>query len=293
MKFGKTDNPESIDFNLPEDHPGTVPVLKSSDPEIPLTIHVGCAKWNRQELKGFYPRGTKDELVYYASQFNAIELNATFYRIFPEDVVKGWYEKVPHDFRFFPKVYQNITHIKWLNGVESLVEEHLGSIVHFQEKLGTSFLQLKDGFSPKYFDRIEQFIGMWPREIPLAIELRHTDWYNNPAVANELYQLFEANSIANVLVDTAGRRDLLHMRMTTNEAFVRFVGANHPSDYDRLDEWIPRLKQWSEQGLRRIHFFVHQNEERESPVLAAHFIEALNRELGCNLTVPVTGNSGK
>jgi uncharacterized protein YecE (DUF72 family) len=40
---------------------------------------LSCAKWNKQDLKGFYPRGTKDELAYYSTQFNSIELNATFY----------------------------------------------------------------------------------------------------------------------------------------------------------------------------------------------------------------------
>jgi hypothetical protein len=83
MKFGSVDNPETIDFTLPKDHSGTKAILnKFKDDNIP-EIYVGCAKWNKADLKGFYPKGTKDELVYYASQFNSIELNATFYRIFP------------------------------------------------------------------------------------------------------------------------------------------------------------------------------------------------------------------
>ena len=41
-------------------------------------------------------------------------------------------------------------------------------------------------------------------------------------------------NISNVIVDTAGRRDLMHMRLTNPTAFVRYVGANHESDYTRL-----------------------------------------------------------
>ncbi|MEM9001058.1 MAG: DUF72 domain-containing protein, partial [Bacteroidota bacterium] len=79
MKFGKVDHPELIDFTIPENHPDTDALLSTFKTDANLQVYVGCAKWNRQDLKNFYPRGTKDELQYYASQFNCIELNATFY----------------------------------------------------------------------------------------------------------------------------------------------------------------------------------------------------------------------
>ena len=85
MKFGKVDHLELIDFSFPQDHPETEIMLSNSQSSEPLQVYVGCAKWNRQDLKNFYPRCTKDELAYYSSQFNAIELNATFYRIFPAE----------------------------------------------------------------------------------------------------------------------------------------------------------------------------------------------------------------
>lgn len=94
--------------------------------------------------------------------------------------------------------------------------------------------------------------------------------------------------VANVIVDTAGRRDLLHMHLTNDEAFVRFVGSNHPSDYDRLNAWVERLTGWIGQGLRRIHFFVHENEEIDSPVLASWFIYQMNQKAGTDLILPVS-----
>lgn len=288
MKFGSVSNPDEIDFSLPEDHSGTAIVLPENETKNSSSLHVGCAKWNRQELKNFYPRGTKDELEYYATQFNAIELNATFYRNFSPEQVSAWYEKVPEQFRFFPKINQDVSHRKWLNDIEQPVEEFLNSVANFKEKLGTVFLQMRDNFAPKHFGRVISFIESWPKEIPLALELRHEGWFHDQRVAEELYQLLEENNVANVLVDTAGRRDLLHMRLTNSEAFVRYVGANHSSDYTRLDGWVDRLKLWKGKGLQKIHFFVHQNEEKESPVLAAHFIKKLNRDLGCQLKIPET-----
>ena len=61
MKFGSVDNPGDRDFTLPPDHPDTLDVLKKN-PSDNLNVFVGCAKWNKADLKGFYPRGTKDEL---------------------------------------------------------------------------------------------------------------------------------------------------------------------------------------------------------------------------------------
>jgi len=117
------------------------------------------------------------------------------------------------------------------------------------------------------------FVELWPDDLPLAVELRHSGWFKDPEVADELCELFGENNIANVFVDTAGRRDLLHMRCTNNEAFVCYVGANHPTDYKRFDDWVERLKLWTGQGLQRIHFFVHQNEERESPRAGSLFYQ--------------------
>ena len=286
MKFGSVTNPEDIDFTLPKDHKDTKRVLNLVKDDNEPEIYVGCAKWNRADLKGFYPRGTKDEFQYYSSQFNSIELNATFYRIFPPEQFEKWREKTPSNFKFFPKLNQEISHWKRLNEVKDVVDNYLYSAVNLQEKLGTIFLQMHNNFAPKDFNRVVSFIEDWPKEVPLAVEFRHTDWYNDPTVSEELFQLLESNNISNVIVDTAGRRDLMHMRLTNPTAFVRYVGANHPTDYTRLDDWIKRLKTWKTQGIKEIDFFIHQNIEKESPLLSAYFIKQLNAELGAQLKVP-------
>lgn len=289
MKFGKVEHPETIDFTFPQDHPDTVSVLSRNASDTELRVYIGCAKWNRQDLKNFYPRGTKDELGYYSTQFNSIELNATFYRLFPAEQFSKWYDKTPEGFKFFPKLSQDISHLRRLNDkVYPFVDAYLDAVSHLKEKLGTIFLQMHNNFGPKNWDRVVQFVEYWPREFPLAIEFRHTDWFNDEKVSTELYHLLETNHIANVLVDTAGRRDLMHMRLTNNEAFVRYVGANHPSDYPRLDGWVQKLKSWVGAGLSNIHFFVHQNLEVESPLLSAYFIEQLNAALNTQLPMPVT-----
>jgi len=294
MKFGKVEQPELIDFTIPKDHLDTEVLLAKQNHDQAFTVHVGCAKWNRQDLKNFYPRGTKNELEFYSSQFNSIELNATFYRMFPPEQFAKWGDTTPDNFKFFPKLVRNISHLRRLDEqVYPIIDEYLIGAANLKDKLGTLFLQMHDNFGPKNWDRVVRFVEHWPEEFPLAMEFRHTDWFNDEKVAQELYHLLEENNIANILVDTAGRRDIMHMRLTNNEAFIRYVGANHESDYARLDDWVERLAVWKKQGLKNINFFVHQNLELESPLLSAYFIAKLNKKLGTNLHIPKTlGDDG-
>jgi uncharacterized protein YecE (DUF72 family) len=288
MKFGQVDNPEAIDFTIPADHPNTAKVLKKSKAK-DLKVYVGCAKWNKADLKNFYPKGTKDELGYYSTQFNCIELNATFYRLFPASQFEKWKTAVPDGFKFFPKLGQEISHWKRLQEVAEIVDNYVGNFSSLGDRLGVPFLQMHNNFGPKDVDRVVTFIENWKYDVPLAVEFRHTDWYNNADVAKDLYKLLEDNRVINVLVDTAGRRDLMHMRLTTPTAFVRYVGANHPvTDYTRLDDWIDRIVEWKKQGLSELYFFVHQNVEKASPLLSAYFIEKLNKKIGTDLAVPKT-----
>jgi uncharacterized protein YecE (DUF72 family) len=286
MKFGSVNNPGDINFSLPDDHTQTKHVLAAYGDTNKPNVFVGCAKWNKNDLKNFYPKGVGDELEYYSKNFNSVELNATFYNTYSEEQISAWHDKVPDAFKFFPKINRYISHLKWLKDIDEATDDFYNNIVHFRKKLGTTFLQLRDNFQPKFFDRVANFVERWPEGVPLAIELRHSDWFDDTGAADGLYNLLEKNNVANIITDTAGRRDLLHMRLTNNEAFVRYVGANHASDYDRLDEWVQRLATWNQQGLDNIHFFVHQNKERESPKLSAYFIAKLNEALGTDLEPP-------
>ncbi|WP_394349291.1 DUF72 domain-containing protein [Bizionia gelidisalsuginis] len=85
---------------------------------------------------------------------------------------------------------------------------------------------------------VRDFVYKWSKEIPLVIEFRHTDRYNNPHVSEAFYQLLEAHTISNIIVDTVGRRNILHMQLTNSSAFIRFVSVTHSSDYQRLNDGV-------------------------------------------------------
>lgn len=285
MKFGQVADPSQIDFTLPKDHPKTQEILRKSNGN-DFNIYIGCAKWNKTDLKGFYPKGTKDELKYYATQFNSIELNATFYSLPSPEQVLTWKEKTPPTFKFFPKITNTVSHFRRLINVTDVVTSYATSVLNFGDQLGMVFLQLHDNFKPKDFERVEKFVNDWPKEVPLAIEVRSAEWFEEENF-EKFSQLLEENTIANIIVDTAGRRDMLHMRLTSDTAFVRYVGANADSDYARLDDWLERIKLWKEEGLKNLYFFVHQNVELASPLLSAYFIEKINEVFGTEIHVPV------
>lgn len=288
MKFGQVEDPSKIDFTLPKDHSRTKEILKQNKKGL-KNISIGCAKWNKTDLKGFYPKGTKDELTYYATQFNSIELNATFYGMPTSEQVLTWKEKTPADFKFFPKITNTVSHFRRLLNIDDVVTQFATAVLNFDEKLGMVFLQLHDNFKPKDYERLEQFVNKWPKEVPLAIELRNTEWFTDEEIFDKTCQLFEDNSITNIIVDTAGRRDMLHMRLTTPNAFIRYVGANAESDYERLDDWLKHLTKWKKEGLQNLYFFVHQNLEKASPLLSSYFIENMNKEWKTEIIVPKMG----
>ncbi|CAM3361246.1 DUF72 domain-containing protein [Empedobacter falsenii] len=286
MKFGKVENPELVDFTLPKTPKETIDLLNKIDKTDDFEVYVGCAKWNKQDLKNFYPPKTKDELTYYSTQFNSIELNATYYRSPTKEVVETWTNKTPNDFKFFPKIPQSISHYGRLQNVTDKLNQYLDAVALFEEKLGMIFLQMHENFAPKDFDKLQNFIENFPKGYPLAVELRHEEWFSNEENFNRLVTLLEEHNISNIIVDTAGRRDMVHMRLTSSEAFVRFVGANIPSDYERLDEWIETIKLWKAEGLEKLYFFIHQNLELESPMLAKYFIKKLNNDLDLDIRGP-------
>ena len=291
MKFGKTDTPELVDFTMPDDCISTKKILATGK-KSPFDVYVGCAKWNKTELKNFYPKGVKDELAYYAQQFNSIELNSTFYNTPSAQQILKWKDKTPAHFKFFPKITNSISHYKRLLNVEKMTEDYCYVISNFEEKLGMVFLQVHENFSPREYDKLKTFIEQFPVGIPLTIELRHPDWFTGTQPWISYTKLLEKHGITNTIVDTPGRRDMMHMQLTTPTAFIRWVGCNNEAiDYKRLKDWVVRIKKWKTEGLNHLYFFVHQGTETSSPVFADYFIRHLNKALQLTIKPPTLPDS--
>ena len=100
--------------------------------------------------------------------------------------------------------------------------------------------------------------------------------------------MLQRNNVGSIITDAAGRRDCVHMRLTTPQAFIRFVGNGlHPTDYTRIDAWVERIATWLHAGIEKIYFFMHQHEELHSPELCRYLIRQLNDRCKANIKEPV------
>lgn len=294
MEFGKVSPQElaNIDFTLPPDPQFTLDTLHRFKKSQRIKAHVGCAKWGRKEWIGkIYPKGTKDAnfLNEYVKHFDAIELNATFYQIYGADTIAKWREQAEANpnFKFCPKFSQSISHFHRLKNAEQETSEFLAGIHAFKDLLGPVFLQLSDNFGPKNLTDLELYLESLPKDIDVFVELRHKEWYANTQFKEAVFNMLREHQIGSVITDATGRRDCVHMHLSTPRAFIRFVGNNlHPTDYSRIDEWVDRLKKWADEGLQEFWFFMHQHEEKDSPQLCDYVVKRLNEELGLSIKRP-------
>ncbi len=296
MDFGKvpeTQLPE-IDFSLPEDSTLTKQVLKEASKVENPKVYVGCAKWGRKEWVGLiYPEKTKEAkfLDEYVKHFNSIELNAVFYNMPKPEQISAWREKAEaekKDFKFCPKFTRSISHIRRLKNAEEDTTRYLESISNFGPCLGPCFLQLSDNFGPKNLEVLQQYLKSLPVDLDMFVEVRHPDWFADPAARESLFSTLRQLNKGAAITDASGRRDCVHMELPTPHAFIRFVGNGlHPTDFSRIDEWVDRIAVWIQQGLQSVYFFLHQHDEKDTPVLADYTIKKLNEKTGTHLNSPV------
>jgi uncharacterized protein YecE (DUF72 family) len=295
MDFGKvtTADLKLVDHQLPPDATSTSDMLLRSSHSDHTSYFVGCAKWGRDEWKGLiYPTETKaaDFLDEYAKQFNAIELNASFYKVPTEASVESWRSKVEanalNGFSFVPKFPKSISHFKKLQHAEEITDRFVHAISGLGTHLGPCFLQLSDAFAPKDYAVLESYLRTLPSELRVFVELRNSGWFSDTAVRAAVVGLFRSLNVGWVITDTSGRRDLLHMELTTPEAFIRFEGNGKEmmlSDAKRIEDWVTRIKTWVDQGLKVVYFFLHQLDEADTPKLASITIDELNKQLKAGL----------
>ncbi len=257
MDFGKLADISAVDFTMPPDPERTQKLLDGLAGSGRLLL--GATAWaDRQFVGRLYPAGTKpsDYLKKYARQFDTVELNSTHYSIPTFDQLEKWKGKVPVNFRFCPKIPQSISHRRDLGLQSGLLQAYLDVIPTLEPVLGLQFMQISPRFGPELLPTLEQFFQLWPKQLPLAMEFRHPDWFTT----DEGWALLEHYNIGTVITDVSGRRDVLHMQLTAPFVMVRFVGnALHPTDFERLSDWVARVKSWVGQGMQ-VYFMPHQPE---------------------------------
>lgn len=287
MKFGKLDNIEGIDFTLPPDHRVNQNFNRNEPDEI--RVYSGGTMWGMKQWKGTYfpekaPVSSFGE--HYCKQFGCIELNATHYRIHPPETISKWKAMAPSDFKFCPKWPQLITHYRRFTNSEGLTDEFLNAISHFEENLGPCFIQLPPNYTTKYADRLKDYLASLPRDIEIALELRHPSWFDS-ATDENIWEFLSEHGIGSVISDTAGRRDAVHMALTAPFVVLRFGAYElHPSDNKRWQDWIDRITEWKKMGMQSFYLLMHQPDSILTPESCAIFGEMVEEQMGIKVKSP-------
>lgn len=293
MEFGRMHLSEldQIDYSLKDDPPETVEFLNGLQPT-ETKIYAGCAKWGMKEWVGkVYPPDSKEDefLELYTRYFNSLELNSTFYNIQRKNI-ENWASRVAGaDIKLCPKFNRKISHAKNFEEEKARIMYFAEAMQLFGNNLGVCFLQFPDYFARKRLGDLENLLKIIPSDLPVNVELRNKGWFSeNGEDGEDVFSLLQSLNKGTVITDTAGRRDCLHMRITSPHVIIRFAGNNmHPTDFTRIDHWAEKIKKWYGYGkLSSIYFFVHHDDEAFSPYTAKYAIDRINTECGLRLKSP-------
>jgi uncharacterized protein YecE (DUF72 family) len=217
--------------------------------------------------------------------------------------LEGWAEEMPPTFRFCPKVPKAISHEgKLMDNVER-ARQFIDILSQLGARLGPMFLQLPPRYSPKLIGDLTAFLALWPREVRLAVEVRHLEWFDSPH-DEALNELLSEHNMARVTIDTRPIRDLegdeilagsvyqsllearerkpdvpVLPKRTANFIFVRYIG--HPEievNNPYLNEWgnyfIPQLQEGAD-----IYMFCHSPNNLAAPWLCRKLYAQVERNV--------------
>lgn len=224
----------------------------------------------------------------YASTFDTVEINNTFYRLPDPSTFATWRARAPAGFLYAIKASRFLTHLKRLREPEEPVARLFAHASELGDKLGPILYQLPGSFHCD-IERLDAFLAILPRTLgeigaaPRAralqhtIEFRHPSWYTDTT-----YQVLNAHGVAMCLHDKAG--SAITTPIDGPFVYVRFhgPGGRYFGRYERrrMIDWAGRLAdQW--RGGRDIYAYFNNDPEgmavANAQELREELSDALNR----------------
>ena len=230
--------------------------------------------------KQFYPEAfkTKSRLCYYASLFNSIEINSSFYKVPLGSTVARWAGETPEDFRFTFKLFREITHRKGLVFEPGAVAQFMERIASVGNKKGCLLVQFPAGISIAQIRQVADLFACIracdPRqEWKVAVEFRHHSWYRQ-----DVGSLLDNYQVGWVLHDKLNEGGYM-LESHLDFVYVRFhgPGGDYRGSYADeflqeyafyIGEWIAERKQVfayfnntigsAIDNLRSLHVYVNE-----------------------------------
>ena len=173
---------------------------------------------NKQAFPPEFRNGPR--LTFYASLFNSLEVNSSFYRIPLPKTFSKWITEVPENFRFTVKLWQGITHEPQLSFNPTDVDKFMYAADHLETKKGSLLIQLPPALKADNAGQLRRLLEQIKRSDPgqdwdLAVEFRNRTWYT-PEIEKLLAQLQTTRVLhdmpASKIMDTTGDLPFVYLR---------------------------------------------------------------------------------
>lgn len=202
--------------------------------------------------KACYPPEYRDKsrLHYYATLFNSIEVNSSFYKIPMAATVRKWATEVSPDFRFTFKLWRGITHNKGLDFNPADVERFMRVISHADAHKGCLLVQFPPSLKAGNLPQLGQLLRIIRLNDPdqqwqVAVEFRDRSWYSEA-----MYDLLQQYGASLVIHDLPASSS--PMLTTAGFVYLRFHGPNggYRGSYAEsfLAEYAQYVTEWQEEG---------------------------------------------
>ncbi len=223
-----------------------------------VLYHIGTSGWTYPHWKGIFypPRLPRSRwLDYYASQFNTVEVNATFYRFFSDQTYLSWRERAPEAFLYSLKTPRLITHEKLLVESGQDIQAFCRSASLLADKLGLILLQVSPA-APYDLNRLENTLVAFDLPGKTAVEFRRAEW-----LTPEVRKLLECYQAIFVNVDSPDTQ--LTDWLTTDTAYLRLHGRRrwYSADYSTPElEGIAEIARGAvERGARQVYIYFNND----------------------------------
>lgn len=256
----------------------------------PVTDYrLGLPAWAFPGWRGRFFPGEPSPLANYASVFNAVEGNTSFYRIPDADTVAKWRDALGgRDFRFCFKLPRTVTHERVPD--RASLRDFLSAIEPLGDHLGPLLVQVPARIGPADLPFVETLFDALPKGQEAVLEVRHPRFFSEPELLEPLLSRYRCGR---VMMDARpiyeGDREHPDVRRALHEkpdvpvlptvynglAFVRLV--LHPGREDNgrfVREWARRCANWLDEG-RAVYMMIHCPNNLHCPELAREFHEAL------------------
>jgi uncharacterized protein YecE (DUF72 family) len=232
-----------------------------------VTVFIGTSGWSHDHWKQrFYPEGLAKSrwFEFYASRFNCVEINATFYRRFANDVFSKWHDQAPEGFRYVLKIPRLISHRHHLINMQNEIRQFEKSCRLLQDRFGLMLLQLPPSM-PYEPERLRKILHSLDEPSRIAIEFRDARWVTDDTLS--LLAHYDA-----VYCNPDEPEQPLSKYLTGSTAYLRLHGrrqwyADNYTDRE-LTDIAQTVDDMQSSGAEDIYIFFNNDYEAQAPANA-------------------------